>query len=348
VAEAKPIDWQSASTLWWTKWFIDDVVGVDGVNELALWAANGSRLVLEGPDDPISNVSLPPLDSGLALNVALWLSKLEISGWGNVARFESPHAVSPTDLAFGLDLGTDQSPTVNVSVDVGARITARDTKGASSPSSVDEGFQIKLGLTRPSVNGEVRVVCDASRWVETKTVAQLFFGGADCLKSTLLEAPLFKGLAFHFQGLSQPLAIDMKTTGDLEAGIAKFLNNGALLFDEVYSAHLPDALERFLSSKAGLHEVNAAVSDHFQPSECISDEAAQKKVEDLPYIFYDWPLLIKDWARALVDNMVDGFFQKNNTRITEEAFSMMPSLHQDAFTSDEVDLEKYLICSWST
>ncbi|CAE8735620.1 unnamed protein product, partial [Polarella glacialis] len=321
------VDWTENKLLDWGNWFLEDILGVAGIHQAIRWALkNSSTATLPGPEFPVMNTSIQQPGAGIELQVQVFLKQVTLEGVESLRELKPLRAFGPNELEFGASLGTQEQPSVGVGVDIRARMQAVDTTRGIALASVEEELSLHLGLLEPSLKLNTEVLISEKESQKRKTVGQFFVGAEGCLKSLLIRPPLLKSLSLDFKDLADGgLTFESKTTGRLEAGISALLNNGVILFSQVYQKFLPGAVARAVGSPKCLSAVNKVLAAHVAPGVCIGAEEAWMRVRQaLPEFYGNWPPIFGNFMRDAVDNLLDGFIAHNVTRVTK-GLELMPS-----------------------
>lgn len=324
-SDPKLVDWTQSGLLQWSNWFYTKVLPPDVARELAK-AAGPDFLTLD-----VEALNLPPFETvvdqqgalGLELDLAVEVKEIQLKGFEGIQAYDM-RAVSPTQLVFSGELGSEEFPVTSMAATLGIKAVARDEIGAVQ-SSLDEEISFTMAVKRPRGSAQVRVPIGEQEIADRRTLAQWISDPVNCGRSLLVEAPTLQELNLSFEDLDKPLQYIANTKGQLEEDISNFFNVMVSIFNELFQAHLPGAVARLGTSKEALGLANSLLKKEASPVECISvDDALNKVKGQYPETYSDWPKMLDGQMHTLMSNMIHGLLATNETKAPSGWLEMPP------------------------
>eukprot|EP00439_Symbiodinium_sp_Y106_P034108 s4263_g4.t1 len=338
-ASSGMVDWTQSPLLKWASWINTEVLPPDVIHQLSHWALEGAQsmyLDLRGLPHLEQGFVADQAATGLRLGVTATLQEIVLHGAQSLKAY-SMEAVSPTQLQFSTEFGTEEQPNVGLAAKFLIRLQAQDADqwrwwSHDAVSHVEEEIGLNLAITRPRSRLQARVICKDDPTTPLYTASQWFWDPINCARSLFVEAPVLEKQNLTFEGIATPLSWTAITPGILEKDLSTLFNELVSLFNDLYEAHLPDALTRLAASEDGLKVVNTALAKLAKPTQCIALDDANKKTQG--YYgdeFSDWPKLLSGQLKKFLDQMISGFFVANQTSAPKFVRDM-PAISAGPFT----------------
>ncbi|CAE7445809.1 CCB1, partial [Symbiodinium necroappetens] len=333
------VDWTQSPLLKWASWINTEVLPPDVIHQLSHWALEGAQsmyLDLRGLPHLEQGFVADQAATGLRLGVTATLQEIVLHGAQSLKAY-SMEAVSSTQLQFSTEFGTEEQPNVGLAAKFLIRLQAQDADqwrwwSHDAVSHVEEEIGLNLAITRPRSRLQARVLCKDDPTTPLYTASQWFWDPINCARSLFVEAPVIERQNLTFEGIAAPLSWTAITPGILEKDLSTLFNELVSLFNDLYEAHLPDALTRLAASEDGLKVVNTVLAKLAKPTQCIAlDDANTKTQGYYGDEFSDWPKMLSGQLKKFLDQMISGFFVANETSAPKFVRDM-PAISAGPFT----------------
>ncbi|CAE7574409.1 unnamed protein product [Symbiodinium natans] len=331
------VDWTNTQALEWASWISTEVLPPDAIHELSRWALQGAEdmhLNLAGLPHMEHGFVVDQAAAGLRLGATATLEEIVVHGAQSLKAY-SMEAVSPTELQFSAEFGTEEQPKVGFSATMLVRLQAQDTEDwwrHDAVSSVEERMSFRVAFLRPRARVQARLLCKDDPTTPLYTASQWFWDPVHCSRSLFVEAPTIEKQNLTFAGLAEPLSWTPLTQGVLEHDLSTLFNELVALFNTLYEEHLPEALMRLGGSQNGLEAVNKVLAHLASPTKCMDLSNANHRTQGrYGEEFSDWPKLLTSQLKDWMDNMVTGFLEANETSVLKFV-SNMPAISAGPFT----------------